>query len=169
MADCFLTSTLRRQNKRFRILNASDRPFLHLSLSNGQSFHQIGTDQGLLRAPVPLSSVALAPDARADLAIDFKGRTGEAIVVNNDSLIVMQLRVAHANAVDDSSLPDLLRPVPKIGERAAVKNRLLTLAEVPNMVNHPVMMLFNNSHWSTPVTAKPVRRTGPCRFRTSFR
>jgi spore coat protein A len=144
---------------RFRVLNASNGRFLHLSLSNGQSFHQIGTDQGLLPAPVSLSIVTLAPGERADLVIDFKGRNGEAIVVNNDSLIVMQLRVAQANAADESRLPELLRPVSKIPEQAAVKNRLLTLAEVPNMVNDPVMMLLNNSHWSMPVTEKPVLDT----------
>jgi spore coat protein A, manganese oxidase len=144
---------------RFRVLNASNGRFLHLSLSNGQSLHQIGTDQGLLPAPVPLSIVTLAPGERADLVIDFKGRNGETIVVNNDSLIVMQLRVAQANAADESRLPDLLRPVPKIPESASVKNRLLTLAEVPNMVNDPTMMLLNNSHWSMPVTEKPVLDT----------
>jgi len=144
---------------RFRVLNASNGRFLHLSLSNGQSFHQIGTDQGLLAAPVTLSIVTLAPGERADLVIDFTGRTGESIVVNNDSLIVMQLRVARVNAADESRLPESLRPVPKIPERTAVKNRLLTLAEVPNMVNDPVMMLLNNSHWSMPVTEKPVLDT----------
>jgi spore coat protein A, manganese oxidase len=144
---------------RFRVLNASNGRFLHLSLSNGQRFHQIGTDQGLLPAPVPLSIVTLGPGERADLVMDFKGRNGEAIVVNNDSLVVMQLRVGQANAADESRLPELLRPVPKIPEQAAVKNRLLTLAEVPNMVNDPVMMLLNNSHWSMPVTEKPVLDT----------
>jgi len=49
------------------VLNASNGRFLHLSLSNGQSFHQIGTDQGLLAAPVTLSIVTLAPGERADL------------------------------------------------------------------------------------------------------
>jgi spore coat protein A, manganese oxidase len=144
---------------RFRVLNASNGRFLHLSLSNGQSFHQIGTDQGLLAAPVPLSIVTLAPGERADLVIDFKGRNGESIVVNNDSLIAMQLRVARVNAADESRLPESLRPVPRIPEQAAVKNRLLTLAEVPNMVNDPVMMLLNNSHWNMPVTEKPVLDT----------
>jgi spore coat protein A len=37
---------------RFRVLNASNGRFYLLSLSNGQSFDQIGTDQGLLPAPV---------------------------------------------------------------------------------------------------------------------
>ena len=33
---------------RFRVLNAANGRFFHLSLSNGLEFHQIGTDQGLL-------------------------------------------------------------------------------------------------------------------------
>ena len=37
---------------RFRVLNASNGRFYHLSLSSGQEFHQIGTDQGLLPAPI---------------------------------------------------------------------------------------------------------------------
>src|SRR5208283_1653491 len=76
---------------RFRVLNASNARFYHLSLlrktsddkasddkmsddksSNGHaSFHQIGTDQGLLPEPVPLTSVQITPGERADLVVDF--------------------------------------------------------------------------------------------------
>jgi spore coat protein A len=42
---------------RLRVLNASNGRFCHLSFSNNAEFHQIGTDQGLLSAPVPLNSV----------------------------------------------------------------------------------------------------------------
>src|SRR5262249_33876087 len=42
---------------RLRVLNASNARFYYLSLSNGQRFHQIGSDQGLLPAPVELASV----------------------------------------------------------------------------------------------------------------
>ena len=37
---------------RFRVLNSSNGRFCYLSLHNGLGFHQIGTDQGLLPAPV---------------------------------------------------------------------------------------------------------------------
>ena len=70
---------------RFRILNAANGRFFHLSLSNAQDFHQIGTDQGLLPAPVSLRQISLAPGERADTAIDFSGQAGAKIVVNNDS------------------------------------------------------------------------------------
>src|SRR6202034_2418247 len=56
---------------RFRVLNAANGRFFHLSLSNGQAFHQIGTDQGLLATPVSLDYLQLAPSERADLIVDF--------------------------------------------------------------------------------------------------
>ena len=42
---------------RFRLLNGSNGRFYRLSLSNEQTFHQIGTDQGLLGAPVPVTKI----------------------------------------------------------------------------------------------------------------
>ena len=62
---------------RFRVLNAANGRFFHLSLTNDQAFHQIGTDQGLLPAPVTLKQVSLAPGERVDLVLDFSDFAGE--------------------------------------------------------------------------------------------
>ncbi len=61
---------------RFRVLNGSNARFYNLSLVDGNSangipFYQIGTDQGLLPAPVPLKNLEISPGERADLVIDF--------------------------------------------------------------------------------------------------
>lgn len=147
---------------RFRALNAANGRFFHLSLSNGQSFHQIGTDQGLLPAPLELKRVILAPGERADLVVDFSGSEGEQVIVKNDGLNVMQFRVAknmpagRGRAGDTGVLPSTLRLVTKIPESAAVKTRMLTLVEVDDQVQRPVTMLLNNAHWSMPVTENPV-------------
>jgi spore coat protein A, manganese oxidase len=141
---------------RFRVLNAANARFFRLALSNGQEFHQIGTDLGLLPAPVALKSLALAPGERADLILDFSGRGGEQIVVTNDSLTVMQFRVLKTGAPDTSSVPSILRPVPRIPESAAVKTRLLTLGEKDDKASNPIMMLLNNAHWGAPVTENPA-------------
>ena len=145
---------------RFRALNGANGRFYHLSLSNGQPFHQIGTDQGLLPAPVELKRLTLAPAERADLIVDFSGSGGEQIIVQNDSFNLMQFRVAKndgKNALkDDSVLPATLRPVPKISESTAVKTRVLSLVEVDDLVRRPVTMLLNNTHWNMPVTENPV-------------
>ena len=141
---------------RFRVLNASNGRFLHLSLSNEQSFHQIGTDQGLLPAPVRLERSLLAPGERADLVIDFTEHAGEEIVLENDSFLVMQFRVGRMQARDTSSLPGTLRPVPKTPESAAVKTRSLALIEKLTMAGESKVMLLNDTPWHMPVTENPV-------------
>jgi spore coat protein A, manganese oxidase len=67
---------------RFRLLNGSDSRFYILKLGNGQSFLQIGTDNGLLRNPVQITELLLAPGERADVVVDFSGQTGDIILQN---------------------------------------------------------------------------------------
>jgi spore coat protein A len=143
---------------RFRVLNASNARFYHLSFANKEDapFHQIGTDQGLLPAPVPLTSLEIAPGERADLVVDFSEHRGAQLVLKNDAFIVMQFRVSPGKLTDTSSLPPTLRPVPRIPESQAVQTRLLTLDEYVNRAGNPAMMLLNASHWSMPVTERPV-------------
>jgi spore coat protein A, manganese oxidase len=141
---------------RLRILNAANSRFFNLSFSNNAPFHQIGTDQGLLAAPVPLKRVSIAPGERLDLVIDFGEQGGAQPVLRSDSFAIMQFRVSPEKITDESSLPLSLRPVPRIPESQAVKTRLLTLDEVDNSVGEPVMMLLNGSRWHQPITEKPV-------------
>ena len=51
---------------RFRLVNAANSRFFRLSLSNQQSLHQIGSDQGLLPASVELTALTFAPGERLD-------------------------------------------------------------------------------------------------------
>ncbi len=141
---------------RFRVLNACNGRFLHLALSNEQKLYQIGTDQGLLPAPVSLDRSLLAPGERADLIIDFTGHAGEQIVLQNDSFQVMQFRVGQAKTSDSSSLPAALRPVPKTPESAAVMTRPLGLIEKMTLKGESMTMLLNNTPWHMPVTENPV-------------
>jgi spore coat protein A, manganese oxidase len=141
---------------RFRVLNASNARFLHLSLSNGQEFHQIGTDQGLFPAPVQLERSLLAPGERADLVVDFSGHSGQQIVLMSDSFAVMQFRVGPSKAPDTSRLPSVLRPVPKLPESAAVCTRPLGLIEQKTMTGDSMAMLLNGLPWHAPVTENPT-------------
>lgn len=144
---------------RFRVLNASNARFYHLSFENGATFSQIGTDQGLLPAPVSLKALMIAPGERVDLVLDFSGHRGEAIILKNDAFVVMQFRVSGDKVKDTSSLPGALRPVPKIPESQAVKTRLLSLDEYVNRVAEPVLMLLNGTYWHQPITENPVLDT----------
>jgi spore coat protein A, manganese oxidase len=155
---------------RFRILNASNARIYRLSFVSNSSvntavnnaplnnapFQQIGTDQGLLPVPVPLTTLEIAPGERADLVVDFNEHRGAQLVLKDVAVVVMQFRVSSGKVTDTSSLPSALRPVPKIPESKAVQTRLLTLDEYVNKSGNPVMLLLNASHWKMPITEKPV-------------
>ncbi|MFN5879371.1 MAG: multicopper oxidase family protein, partial [Flavobacteriales bacterium] len=64
---------------RFRVLNGSSMRTYNLGLSNGQTFYQIGSDGGLLEAPVSLTRLKLSPGERAELLVDFSGMTSQHI------------------------------------------------------------------------------------------
>jgi spore coat protein A, manganese oxidase len=144
---------------RFRILNGSNSRFYNLSLSNTGEVHQIGSDQGLLSAPVTLKSSTIAPGERADVIIDFASHRGENITLRNGYLTLMQFRVSKQPAVDSSRLPATLRPVPRTPESAALKTRVLSLGEHHDMHGNATQMLLNGMHWHEPVTENPVLDT----------
>jgi spore coat protein A, manganese oxidase len=149
---------------RLRVLNGSNARTYHLSFadnidpsrSNDAPFHQLGTDQGLLPAPVPLTNLEISPGERADLIVDFSEHRGAQLILKSDAFVVMQFRVSSKKATETSSLPAALRSVPKIPESQAVQTRLLTLDEYVNKAGNPAMLLLNASHWKMPVTEKPV-------------
>ena len=141
---------------RFRVLNASNGRFLHLNLSNDQEFHQIGTDQGLLAAPVPLERSLMAPGERTDLVIDFSGGAGQRMTLRSDYFDLMQFRVRPTAGSLAGRLPASLRPVPKTPETAAVKTRPLSITENKSMRGESMTMLLNGTAWHEPVTENPA-------------
>ena len=56
---------------RFRILNASNARIYTFSFEDDRTFHQVGSDGGLLPAPASMSSLVLAPAERAEIVVDF--------------------------------------------------------------------------------------------------
>ena len=104
---------------RLRILNASNFRNYQLELSSGQAMTQIGTESGLLPAPVSRQSIFLSPAERADIVVDFSGRPGQQIVLRNTLETgalseLAQFRVT-GNAIDTSSVPAALRPQEDVG------------------------------------------------------
>jgi FtsP/CotA-like multicopper oxidase with cupredoxin domain len=114
---------------RFRILNASNARRYELAFSTGPAkFVQIGSDGGLLGAPVDHQSLVVAPAERFDVVVDFsqyepgteltllnkldKGRAGE----------VMRFKVVR-KAPDDSSIPAKLSSYAAVPEPAGVVHR----------------------------------------------
>ena len=104
---------------RFRILNAANFSQYDLELSTGQTMLQIGTESGLLPAPVPRQRILLGPAERADVVIDFAGQLGQNIVLNNlagggSTAQIIQFRVTR-DETDGSTVPPALRSLPVMG------------------------------------------------------
>jgi spore coat protein A len=144
---------------RFRILNASNSRFYFLSLGNQQPVHQIGTDQGLLSAPVAVPRLTIAPGERADVVIDFAASRGQNLVLNSLFVQLMQFRVAKEVVVDPSDLPSTLRPTPALRPDDAIRTRQLTLEEVDDLLGDPATHLLDGKRWHDPISERPVLGT----------
>ncbi|MBK6835674.1 MAG: multicopper oxidase domain-containing protein [Bacteroidetes bacterium] len=64
---------------RLRVLNASSERVYNLGFQGNLAFSQIGSDGGLLNAPVSLTRLRLAPGERAEILIDLNGKEGQSI------------------------------------------------------------------------------------------
>jgi spore coat protein A len=147
-----------RQGKyRFRLLDGCSSRTLRLSLSNSAVFHQIGTDLGLLSAPVPLTELTISPGERADVVIDFApyapgteliltnsapapfpGEPGVGVIPN-----VMKFIVTSQGGYT-APLPAALRPVTPIPEIQAAATREFTLRRIPGPCNTGQMWAIND-------------------------
>ena len=108
---------------RFRILNASNHRTYNLTLSTGGSFTQIGTESGLLPAPVTRTEMRIGPAERLDVVVDFAGKLGQNLYLTDTltSTEIVQFRVTQ-HVIDDSAIPATLRPLPDIGEPTLTRN-----------------------------------------------
>jgi spore coat protein A len=164
---------------RFRILNASNARFYHLTLNEstatgaglgrpGPAFFQIGTDGGLLPAPVRLTDLTVGPAERFDVVVDFTGADGRFFALNNDARApfpngddviptdVMLFKVTtRLRGPDTSSLPRQLASVPLLDPQAAVRTRDLVLIENASAADNPIAGLIN-APWADPVTESPT-------------
>jgi spore coat protein A, manganese oxidase len=139
---------------RLRIANTANSRFFSLSLSNGQSFHVIGSDQGLLAAPVEIRRLVIAPAERTDIIVDFGNSPGDNIILKSDSLDLMQFRVGKKPVEDPYQLPKTLRAVERLGEARAERTRVMTLNEFDNDSGMAMVMLLNRLHWDDPITER---------------
>jgi len=144
---------------RFRLLNAANGRYFHLTLSGDRAFQQIASDLGLLQSPVELHTLVLYPAERGEVLIDFTGLDGQTVQLRSDADDILQFRVLKKQpeaATEANALPALLRSIPRIPESQAVRERLLTLSEHDDAAGNSMQMLLNESHWDMPVTENPV-------------
>ena len=167
---------------RFRLVNGSNSRFYHLTLvptdgvgkPNGRPadappFRQIGTDGGLLPAPLSLHYLIVSPGERFDLVIDFSEHKGENLALTNDAPApyarggeivpsdVMLFKVTKPlSGRDTSSLPGTLVPWMPLDPSHAVRERTLALTEMDRASDGYTMIgLLGQKHWDDPITEDP--------------
>jgi len=98
---------VRRGKYRFRVLNASNSRTYRLSLSNGDSFQQIGSDSRLFAAALSVSDLTLAPSERADVIIDFGNISpGAEVLLVNDAPAPFSGGVAQGSS---GTIPEVMK------------------------------------------------------------
>jgi spore coat protein A, manganese oxidase len=167
---------------RFRILNASNARFYHWSLIPGDQngkpngevadappFIQIGSDGGLLPAPVTLHYLIGAPAERFDVVIDFTDFKGQNFVMLNDAPApytrggevaapeVMLFKVTKPlSSKDTSSVPEQLMAWTALDPDLAAKERVLSLVEQDRQSDGYTMIgLLDGKRWCDPITEDP--------------
>ena len=99
---------------RFRLLNCSTTRLFQLSLDQG-AMTQIGTDGGLLPAPVERAQLAMAAGERVEIVVDFSAFPVGTQLVLTDPLAGPVLRFdVTRTAADRSQVPAALRPLPAL-------------------------------------------------------
>jgi len=167
---------------RFRILNAANSRFYHLRLFNaGESgkvlnetfdvpaFQQIGTDGGLLPAPLELRYLLMGPAERFDIVIDFAGLEGKSFSLVNDAPApytmggqyvaeeVMLFKVTKPlSSKDTSTVPDALVPFEEFRPTYNTRERMLLVSEKERPSDGYVIIgLLGNARWHDPITEDP--------------
>ena len=146
---------------RFRVLNASASRSYKLALSTGDDLTVIGTDGGLMPAPVNTKDMRLAMAERYDLIIDFsKYPLGTQVVLQNlglpnnddfgDTNKIMRFDVVRQES-DNSSIPSTLRNIQFIPESLAVRTRDFTFGQGGN----PLWVINGNGWDRNAVDANP--------------
>jgi len=163
---------------RFRVLNASNARFYHVVMPTGLKVFQIGTDGGLLDAPVRLDDLLLAPAERADLLVDLRGaQPGASFRLENDANSPFG-SIAAPPEEDEAPLHDLMQvtvtnavgfqhdiPATLRGGRGqaatlpdltATKTRNVMLNEIGDpVIDEPVHGHINNQFYSDATGTKP--------------
>jgi len=148
------------QVERWRIVNASSARYVRLSIG-GKPFTVIGTDGGLIEAPVTMREVLLAPADRVELAV---GPFAEGEVLSIDALRYDRRTVARAHnerfatlrvgpaLPSRAQLPTKLRDIAPLAPRSAAPTREVHLG-VKMSLKHGVDFVVNDEshHRDQPV------------------
>lgn len=111
---------------RLRLLNGANASIYNLRFNDGRSFEVIGSDGGLLEAPVRVNNLPLAPGERAQIIVDMSdgkpGVLGNSPGGSGPNFNFLELRPV-PDLVASSPLPSRLADLPEISATQAMRTR----------------------------------------------
>ncbi len=148
---------------RLRLLNASQERTFNFGLTNDHLFYVIGSDGGLLGAPVSTTRVSVSPGERAEVLVDLSTMAGQTLYLRSygselpsdvrggppmnmggmntmysplDGIDfnILQIHVGAATASPVTTIPSSLVPVPRYQTAAADMTRRITFTAQNMMV-----------------------------------
>jgi FtsP/CotA-like multicopper oxidase with cupredoxin domain len=113
---------------RFRMLNATTWRFMDLTMQ-GEAFTQIGSDGGLLPAPLIRTDLPISPGERIEFVVDFaKYAPGSQLVISDATSAGSILRFDVGQpAADNSQVPGQLRPLDPMPVPVTERNFVLSI------------------------------------------
>ena len=112
---------------RLRLLNGANARVYELAFEDERSFHWIATDGGLLRAPLALQRLPLAPGQRAEVLVDFSDARAAVLLDRTGNGAQPLLHFAPAGERRPRALPARLASWQSPAQQAATQHRRLTL------------------------------------------
>ncbi|MEJ8835347.1 multicopper oxidase family protein [Ramlibacter sp. AN1133] len=112
---------------RLRLLNGANARVYDLAFEDGRNFHWIATDGGLLREPVPLQRMLLAPGQRAEILVDFSDARSAVLVNRSTAGQQSLLHFAPAGEPRPQPVPARLASWQSPTREAAAQRRRLTM------------------------------------------
>ncbi len=139
---------------RLRLLNASNARILNLALASGRGFWLVATDGGLLAAPVPVTSVLLAPGERVEVLLDLRAEAGQRVRLvsaafdmsngmggmmnaappHGTPFDLVDFSVSNTAASNPGTIPAVFQPIVRHDLTGTVANRTFDLSEMGGMM-----------------------------------
>jgi len=141
--------------RRLRLYNATNARFLRLAFANA-AMTVIGSDGGLLEAPVAVDEILLSPAERVELVVAFD-RPGAAMLATLDydrgwmgpgrpadaGLTLLTIDVSDAPAETMPPLPGRLRPIAPLGQPTVSRRLVFTETMAMNATGMEMGFLIN--------------------------
>ncbi|MFD1464586.1 multicopper oxidase family protein [Lapidilactobacillus mulanensis] len=103
---------VKTQKVRLRILDGANRREWRLHFSDDLVFTQVGSDGGILPAPVKFTKLMLTCAERAEIVVDFgQYHKGDVVTLYSDDVPIVNFRIGNF-APDDSVIPEHLAAIP---------------------------------------------------------